>query len=245
MKLIHKAIAISAIVFSLLLSGCGSGQLFGPTITPSPTITNTPTSTPTPTPTATFTPTATATFTPTPAPVCNPNTTVQGTINNDIPGYIDILSVSTTLDGKKLTVAFKVREIPEEITIDKDTLKKGYPELAWGVAIDTDNNPDTGNASFMIDSGYGYDNTLQAFNFKQGSERSGTIQNIFRNKTAVWTATKDKGIHMNASGSITVDQSTNTITLSGNVKGITADSHLHFFTFSKDTNLLVDEVCQR
>jgi hypothetical protein len=233
------------LVISLLLSGCGSGQLFGPTITPSPTITNTPTSTPTPT--ATFTPTATATFTPTPtpAPVCNPNTTVQSAINNDIPGYVDILSVSTTLEGTKLTAAFKVREIPDEIKIDKETLKKGYPELAWGVAIDTDNNPDTGQSAFMINTGYGYDNTLQAFNYKQGSERSGTIQNIFRNKTAVWKAT-EKGINMGATGTIAVDQSTNTITISGTVKGITSDSYLHFFTFAmNDTDLLVDEVCQR
>ena len=41
MKNQPKAIVLSALVFSLLLSGCGSGQLFGPTITPTPTITNT------------------------------------------------------------------------------------------------------------------------------------------------------------------------------------------------------------
>jgi len=52
------------LAFSLLLSGCGAGQLFGPTITPSPTITNTPTATLTPT--STFTPSPTASATPTP-----------------------------------------------------------------------------------------------------------------------------------------------------------------------------------
>ena len=43
----YKAMTISVIVFSLPLSSRGSGQLFGPTVTPSPTITNTPTLTPT------------------------------------------------------------------------------------------------------------------------------------------------------------------------------------------------------
>ena len=48
-----------------LISACGPGQLFGPTITPSPTSTLTPT----PTLTPTSTPTSTPTETPTPTPV--------------------------------------------------------------------------------------------------------------------------------------------------------------------------------
>jgi hypothetical protein len=48
------------------LTACGPGQLFGPTITPSPTLTLTSTSTPTftPSPTATLTPTYTKTLVP-------------------------------------------------------------------------------------------------------------------------------------------------------------------------------------
>jgi hypothetical protein len=56
----HRAIAIYLLGLSLLISGCGPGQLFGPTVTPTstPTPTPTPTQTPTPTPTATPTPVA-------------------------------------------------------------------------------------------------------------------------------------------------------------------------------------------
>jgi hypothetical protein len=51
------------LIISLVMSGCGPGQLFGPTFTPTPTITPSPTFTPTPTitPSPTFTPTPTAT----------------------------------------------------------------------------------------------------------------------------------------------------------------------------------------
>ena len=52
---------------SLLTSGCGPGQLFGPTLTLTPTMTPIPTLTPTPTPTPT--PTLTPTITPTPTPI--------------------------------------------------------------------------------------------------------------------------------------------------------------------------------
>lgn len=56
-------------VISLLVSSCGPGQLFGPTITPSPMPTLTPTLTPTSTITPTPTSTPTPTITPTPTPV--------------------------------------------------------------------------------------------------------------------------------------------------------------------------------
>ena len=56
------------LLVTLAVSGCGPGQLLGPTITPSPTTTLTPTLTPTPTSTPTLTPTATPTNTPTLTP---------------------------------------------------------------------------------------------------------------------------------------------------------------------------------
>ncbi len=238
-----KAVAICVLAFSLALSGCGPGQLFGPTVTPTPAITSTPTLTPTAT--ATLTPTATATLTPTPVPVCNPNTTVQGAMDNDLPGYIDILDVSTTLVGTKLTVVFTVREIPDKITIDRNSLEPGYNDIAWGVAVDTDNSPDTGEPAGFIYSGYGYEYFLLALNFKSGSERSGTIQNLFRNKTNVWKAEESGRISSGAAGTLVVDQNAKTITLSGYIKGITPDSYLHFFTLYNDTKQIVDELCRR
>ena len=57
---------ISVVLILFLASGCGPGQLLGPTFTPTPTMT--PSSTPTPTPTSTPTPTLTPSITPTPTP---------------------------------------------------------------------------------------------------------------------------------------------------------------------------------
>jgi hypothetical protein len=67
---------VSMVVINLTISGCAPGQLFGPTITPSPTQTFTPTHTATltntPTPTNTPTNTPTITNTPTAAPLITP-----------------------------------------------------------------------------------------------------------------------------------------------------------------------------
>jgi len=72
MKKIQQTSTILIFTISLVISGCGPGQLFGPTLTPTPTNTLTPTSTPIPTstpmPTSTNTPTQTPTITPTNTP---------------------------------------------------------------------------------------------------------------------------------------------------------------------------------
>ena len=62
----QQTLAICFLAISVLVSGCGPGQLFGPTVTPTPTATHTPTATLTPSATPTITPTATFTLTPTP-----------------------------------------------------------------------------------------------------------------------------------------------------------------------------------
>jgi hypothetical protein len=63
----QRIIVVLVLLLSLVVSGCGPGQVFGPTLTPTPTFT--PTKTNTPTPTKTPTPTNTPTFTPSPTPI--------------------------------------------------------------------------------------------------------------------------------------------------------------------------------
>jgi len=59
MNIRNITITILVLAMSLLVAGCGSGQIFGPTVTLTPTTTPLPTATNTPT--ATFTPVATLT----------------------------------------------------------------------------------------------------------------------------------------------------------------------------------------
>jgi len=69
MNINRKTIAICVLTFSLLLTSCGPGQLFGVTVTPTLTITSTPTFTPTATATQVPTQTSTPTLTPTPTQI--------------------------------------------------------------------------------------------------------------------------------------------------------------------------------
>ena len=77
MNIKRSTIAFGCLVLSLLISSCGPGQVFGPTLTATPTNTVTPTWTPRPT--LTFTPTLTSTVTPTLTPTVTSTATPTST----------------------------------------------------------------------------------------------------------------------------------------------------------------------
>lgn len=249
-----KVFGVFLFVITLLLSACRLGQLFMPAVPPPPTlisITNTPTPI-----SITNTPTLTPTLTPIPGPVCKPGTTVQGTIDNELPGHFDILKVSTALDGITLTVVFTLREIPDEITRIPYSPNDGCADSGWLVSIDTDNNPNTG-FSDLVNSypvrGYGYEYSLSSFFYTDGGiERKGTIEDLYGNLTIVEKA-ESEGVwswtSMTPPAKMVVDKNAQTITLIGDIEGITPDSYLHFYTHhsSKElfTSSVADELCQR
>jgi hypothetical protein len=235
----------------LTVSGCAPAPTPEPTFTAvPPTFTAVPpTFTPVP-PTFTFTPEPTATSTP--LPICHLGDTIKGTTDDSISlGYIDIVEVSTSIEGTKLTVVFTLKELPEQITINKPG--SPGPEIAWGVAIDVDNNPGTGAKAFMTKSGSGYDVYLQASHFRNSNgETTDEIGKLFRSETFVWIPNEDKnGLARWGQGSISVDLTAKTITLSGdmssaNISDLTPDSVLYFYAYSGGPNsLIVDELCQR
>jgi len=83
-------LTICAIAGSLVLSGCGSGQLFGPTFTPTATATLIPTTTPTPSPTLT------PTVTPSPIPLSELNLEPILILQGDLPAGFSGAQVRTT-----------------------------------------------------------------------------------------------------------------------------------------------------
>jgi hypothetical protein len=88
---VKELITVCSLTLSLMISGCGPGQLFGPTLTP----TSTPTFTPTLTPTATVTPTPTLTptATQTPRPTKTPIPPKSGRWSGTSPGWDPPLTI--------------------------------------------------------------------------------------------------------------------------------------------------------
>ena len=154
-----------------------------------------------------------------------PGQTVTDEVSDELAAHIDITQVSTALSGETLTVVFHLRDVPESLTFDRTGIKEGYVEYKWEVSIDVDNDQETGYG--------GFEYTLSALHFVQPGDRgNNTVVPIGERAHAnTWKVGPDGSTSSLFSASIEVSVDASTITLTGDVPGITADSRLAFKTF--------------
>ncbi len=232
------------ILLAMSINSCNPIQNTKTTIPKPPTLTITPISTarPTSTPTSTLAPTFT------PVPSCHPGNVIEGIDNSNLPPFIDILKVSTdlsnmlgsykTLKYDNLKVVFTVKSIPDQISINTPDTSQGQTDIVYGVAIDIDNNKSTGwgyPLGGKMSPGYEY--ILEASHSHQGSEKNVDIQSLLGGAVMNWMMTGNgqfthsSGNYREAENYLKIDKAKDTITISGNVPGITANSYLSFFAF--------------
>jgi hypothetical protein len=176
MKARARTIMICALSLSLLISGCGQGQLFGKISTPTPTTTSTPTSTNTLTPTTTPTPTFTNTTIPTNTPTVTPDLSILG--KPELPFLARwpkptfsgeyYFVIQRTIHGRTVTIAWeKTANIPEsnrneisyfyfETFINWWSIFQGFPYDSYTVVFKKNGN-NTG------EKGNGYEATASEY----------------------------------------------------------------------------------
>ena len=144
-------------------------------------------------------------------------------VAHDLVAHIDIRGVATALDGETLTVTFQLRDLPETLTFNRTGVPKHALEYNWEVSIDVDNDPETGSAGFdyMLSAGY-FVHPL--------AKDSDTVAEITQPgfvKASLWGLNR-RGYRVPAEADIAIEVSAddNTITLSGNIPGITEASRL-------------------
>ena len=152
-----------------------------------------------------------------------PGQSVSDDVSHELVGHIDIRNVTTTVDGEILTVTFLLRDVPETLTFDRTGVPENALEYSWEVAIDVDNDPGTGAG--------GFDYMLSASYFVHPLSRdSNTVAQITQPgfvEVSIWGLDRE-GNRVLAEGSIEVSVEENTITLSGEIPGITEESPLKF-----------------
>ena len=157
---------------------------------------------------------------------------------SDVPAaYLDIVEVSTSLSGETLTAAFRFRDIPETLTFNRTGTLVNHMEYSWGVAIDADADPATGDG--------GFDYLLSAHHIvwpgHAGNTTEAPIEEVA--KASVWRMEPGGTISSLRGASLEVSAETDTMTLSSRIPGITPDSRLAFRTFENKGQL--DELgCQ-
>ena len=157
---------------------------------------------------------------------------------SDVPAaYLDIVEVSTSLSGETLTAAFRFRDIPETLTFNRTGTLVNHMEYSWGVAIDADADPATGDG--------GFDYLLSAHHIvwpgHAGDNTEAPVEEVA--KASVWRMEPGGTISSLRGASLEVSAETDTMTLSSRIPGITPDSRLVFRTFENRGQL--DELgCQ-
>ena len=144
-------------------------------------------------------------------------------IAHDLVAHIDIRGVTTALDGETLTVTFQLRDLPETLTFNRTGVPKHALEYNWEVSIDVDNNPSTGSAGFdyMLSAGYFVPPLAKDSDTVAEITQPGFV------KAGLWGLNR-RGYRVPAEADIAIAVSAeeNTITLSGDIPGITEASRL-------------------
>ena len=152
-----------------------------------------------------------------------PGDTVTDDVSDVSAAHIDITEVSTSLSGETLTVVFHLRDVPESLTFDRTGLTEGTMEYSWEVAIDVDNDRGTGAG--------GFDYLLSAYHIFYQSESSGesTVPLGEIVDASTWEV-HPTSFSSFAGASLDISAESDTITLTGEIPGITSESRLTFET---------------
>ena len=157
-------------------------------------------------------------------PKVAPGKTATDDIKDVSAPYLDISKVSTSLSGEVLTVMFRFRDIPETLTFNRTGTSANSMEYMWEVAIDADNDPETGEG--------GFEYLLSAYHIvrppQEGDNTEAPIEEVA--EASVWEKQPGGGIRSFRGASLKVSAETDTMILRGRIPGITPDSRLSFRT---------------
>lgn len=159
---------------------------------------------------------------------CRPGDAITDEEDKSISPYFDILEVSSSLEGKNLSVTFTLRLLSEDISVYSDPAERSLN--GWIVGIDGDNNTFTGDYE-----GVEYELAARIF--------PDSIPNI---EADLWKYNaSDNSSSTVGSAQYSFDISTNTITITGFVPQITQDSRLIFSSYRGfNGEREWDEVCE-
>jgi hypothetical protein len=161
-------------------------------------------------------------------------------VNFELPGYLDIISVESSLENEKLSISFYFRELQQNILVNKKDSYTNSREYIWAVGIDTDKNVFTGSyfrGSNLIEPlGDGLEYILSLQHYKNSENQiSGRIEEVMDTKFFQWNfprfSVKEEPINL------IINYVNNSITLESEILGITENSMLSFWDFETENEL--------
>ena len=161
-----------------------------------------------------------------------PGQSITDTVSDVSGPHIDVVGFTSTLDGETLEITFQLRDVPPNVTFNIDRCPHGELEYRWAVAVDVDNDIQTGggcSGAWAGDSSCGAEYLLSADRWSSRSQTPTVAPLEEALQFNVWELDTAGGQAFGPA-SIAVDSEANTITLSGIIPGISTDSRLSFET---------------
>ena len=152
-----------------------------------------------------------------------------------LPGYVDILRVESSLEGETLTAVFHLRDIPHELTVNREGVHHLHQDYGWNVDIDIHGVIRDISADYSF-----FDYTLRAENSAGKSPSdplptTGAFEDVMGPQLLEFVHDTENNYlthkHLNGNSRLLVSYEDNTLTLSGQIPGITRESTLLFWAY--------------
>ena len=150
-----------------------------------------------------------------------PLQTLDDELSAELPAHVDLIGISTALSGETLAVIFHLRDVPETLVFDREGVGERAYEYRWEVSIDVDPGQETGQ--FGLDYEMSATHTVLPENLDSNTAAS------IESKVEAYTSRRvQDSFRRMGEAAIVVSPSADTITLIGDIPGITPDSRLIF-----------------
>ena len=155
--------------------------------------------------------------------------------SDELPGHVDILSVASRLEDETLTAVFHLRNIPQELTVNREGVHHMHQDYGWNVDIDIHGEVRDISADYSL-----FDYTLRAENSTEKSPSdplptTGPFEDVMNPLLLEFVHDTENNYlthkHLNGNSRLLVSYEDNTLTLSGQIPGITRESTLLFWAY--------------
>lgn len=163
-----------------------------------------------------------------------PNQTIADMPEEELPAHIDFVRISTAVAGETLAVIFHVRDLPASLVQDGAGQLEEASQYGWGVSIDVDPSNVSGHPGFDYQLSASYPVPWPDNEGSESELGGGPLQAF------VWERISD-GYRQLEEGAIVLSPRADTVTLIGDIPGISADSRLVFdaFVAPKDSEIIL------
>lgn len=160
-----------------------------------------------------------------------PGQSADDLASESLPEYIDIVGVETSLDGEQLAATFHLRGIPKELEYNRVGVENLHFEYMWTVQIDLDGDLGSGTDDYQLGSHYAAKRVLADSPSSFRPFGVDFMTNVWKYSPADSSGVVEMTLSPGAYAQMRFSTEENSLTLSGRVPGITADSLLLFSTY--------------